>query len=145
MLPSSSSFRNPACKFPCTGLAPQEPALCHHIPLVHASHNLPETIQVTSNVSIGNDHIGVASRQDFPCRLLQYSCKSASYGLLYPFTGVYFMPARKDLLKSNTFSFRSPKIHVLLSIFMKYRCLIHCFPLSVWRRKHHCHNIFHIR
>jgi len=53
MLPSSSSFRNPACKFPCTGLASQEPASRHHVPLVHISHNPPETIQVTSNVSIG--------------------------------------------------------------------------------------------
>ena len=53
MLPSSSSFRNPACKFPCTGLAPQEPVLRHRVVLVHVSHNPPETIQVTSNVSIG--------------------------------------------------------------------------------------------
>ncbi|MHA1490580.1 MAG: hypothetical protein ACTSRI_13110, partial [Promethearchaeota archaeon] len=32
MLPSSSSFRNPACKFSCTGLAPQEPAPHYRVP-----------------------------------------------------------------------------------------------------------------
>ncbi len=33
---------------------------CHHVPLVHISHNPPETIQVTSDVSIGN--IGLLER-----------------------------------------------------------------------------------
>jgi len=71
MLQSSSSFRNPACKFPRTGLAPQEPVSRRRVPLVHISHNPPETIQVTSDVSIGIDHIGVVPRQDLPYRLCQ--------------------------------------------------------------------------
>ncbi len=61
MLPSPSSFRNPACKFPRTGLAPQEPASRRRVPLVHVFHSPPETIQVTSGVSIGIDHIAYSS------------------------------------------------------------------------------------
>ena len=43
----------------------------HRVPLVHTSPNPPETVQVTSDVSIGIDHIGVFLRQDLPCRFSQ--------------------------------------------------------------------------
>ena len=73
-----SSSKNPACKFPRTGLTPQEPVSRRRVPLVRGYRTPPETIQVASDVPIGNDHIGVVLRQTLPYRSRQYLCKLAS-------------------------------------------------------------------